>query len=758
MAKKQTNSSEKEERKVKYHDAFKPNIEQKSDAVKSQQYVKKKLPEKIELTQEQVWDLKRPKYVLYDTKEKPSSDTRTSAQRNADYWDPVKGASERNKSKMDNGKHPIQGLAKTVGTSALIATGALELPALATWGGLGARALVGGAQGLGYGMLGMSTGNPVDDFTYGAMGEVGIPVVGGLLKDAGVVYKSAPRLIKKEVKSIEELLNKSVQNARAFKPNENMVYRGIGEAGLEDAINSGVLRSPTQRPQYKGINKRTTTYWAEPEKFNVAVNQSVTGPKRKFGNSVIVEYPRNAGVFDIKGVKNSNGEWTFVDNLKTDNELPIDKAKFYREHWLKGYKEIKVPKKQFQSEIDWGKWNKEIPENKELMQEYKTIEQSSKADGSWMKNPDGSAFSGTPEQFVQQNSSNFKKAFPDGATNTFRGSVFHDPEFSRNTDIGFKSIFTGDENLAQAYSGGSYNENFKKYFNPNIPTSEELLLKNHRFKDLESAKLNPKYKGIIDELASSKDAGVYSLYSKNTTKKIDLGDVGGANWRYLPSRSKQYEYLNTTDDYAKYIDDNDLDQVIIKNVDDGVTGDVLIASHKPGNYLKSAIGNNGMFDMTNPNIYKGLIPVAGLYGLTQSKKQGGNMKYTHQFKLGGAAKILQTGGTSPNPWRKVSGSFNGVNYQGEVFSDKSKTNPSLGYVIYKDNNGKKFSRDLEGVITYDPKSTTQDSIAFQSILNNNGFNYGKGPATQSLDLLNSKMKEMKDDPWFKEKGQKNNNK
>ena len=50
MAKKQINSSKKEERKVKYHDAFKPNIEQKSDAVKSQQYVKKKLPEKIELT------------------------------------------------------------------------------------------------------------------------------------------------------------------------------------------------------------------------------------------------------------------------------------------------------------------------------------------------------------------------------------------------------------------------------------------------------------------------------------------------------------------------------------------------------------------------------------------------------------------------------------------------------------------------------------------------------------------------------------
>jgi hypothetical protein len=33
-----------------------------------------------------------------------------------------------------------------------------------------------------------------------------------------------------------------------------------------------------------------------------------------------------------------------------------------------------------------------------------------------------------------------------------------------------------------------------------------------------------------------------------------------------------------------------------------------------------ALGNNGMFDMTNPNIYKGLIPAAGLYGLSQQNK------------------------------------------------------------------------------------------------------------------------------------------
>ena len=65
----------------------------------------------------------------------------------------------------------------------------------------------------------------------------------------------------------------------------------------------------------------------------------------------------------------------------------------------------------FTSKIDWGKWNKEIPNNKALMEEYNAIEKLGKENGTWMKNPDGSIFRGEPEQWVQQQSSNFKAAF-----------------------------------------------------------------------------------------------------------------------------------------------------------------------------------------------------------------------------------------------------------------------------------------------------------------------------------------------------------
>jgi len=101
----------------------------------------------------------------------------------------------------------------------------------------------------------------------------------------------------------------------------------------------------------------------------------------------------------------------------------------------------------FKSEIDWGKWNKDIPKNKGLLDEYSEIEKLSKADGTWMKNADGSAFTlqdgslGTVEQFVQTNSKNFKKAYPNGFDVTYRGAGQHIPDGMRGQT---SSIYNND--------------------------------------------------------------------------------------------------------------------------------------------------------------------------------------------------------------------------------------------------------------------------------------------------------------------------
>lgn len=52
----------------------------------------------------------------------PSTDTRSSAERNKDYWHPIKGSWERFKTDWNSGRHPIQGLAKTFGTAILTAS------------------------------------------------------------------------------------------------------------------------------------------------------------------------------------------------------------------------------------------------------------------------------------------------------------------------------------------------------------------------------------------------------------------------------------------------------------------------------------------------------------------------------------------------------------------------------------------------------------------------------------------------------------
>lgn len=343
-----------------------------------------------------------------------------------------------------------------------------------------------------------------------------------------------------------------------------------------------------------------------------------------------------------------------VANLPTN--LIRKGVKSTGEHWLKGYKEIKVPKKQFQSEIDWGKWNSEIPANKPLMQEYHVIEQSTKANGTWMKNPDGSMFKGTPEQFVQQNSENFKKAFPQNAEITYRGIKNNTPDLLNN-----RAIFTADKRLAKTYTindeiltpfsnvddKGLY-EMYRKKSNNGIELdvrgshwkdlniSNKIMPRSYFKKQIGYQKNNLKYNNsrLSDHNLDVAEIPYLLNNKKHLENELKYFQDGLLNRKDMVNRkdvSNLKEYFNdsrniSTNDVAKYIEDKNLDYIKLKNVSDNLIGTETIVNHKPGNYLKSAVGNNGMFDMTNPNIYKGLIPAAGLYGLTQSKKQGGILK------------------------------------------------------------------------------------------------------------------------------------
>jgi hypothetical protein len=82
-----------------------------------------------------------------------------------------------------------------------------------------------------------------------------------------------------------------------------------------------------------------------------------------------------------------------------------------------------------------------------------------------------------------------------------------------------------------------------------------------------------------------------------------------------------------TDFVAEDLFNKNLDYIDINNVRDPRIGNIKIINPNKIN-VKSAIGNNGMFDMTNPNIYKALAPaITAQLAMNENQKlkEGGEM-------------------------------------------------------------------------------------------------------------------------------------
>lgn len=299
---------------------------------------------------------------------------------------------------------------------------------------------------------------------------------------------------------------------------------------------------------------------------------------------------------------------------------------------------------EFVSEIDWAKWNKEIPDNTPLIQEYNLIEQTTKANKTWMKNADGTPFSGTPEQFVQMNSSNFKNAFPEGYQSVYRGVSGEDIEKfgplgvnTNRTDIG-PGIFTGDQMVANSYNfpdyglrgkidGHTLNLAMKNSDNSlrleglgnwhadlnTIGASKQILKKNIDNLKREIKKLGKNPGDYNPNSASSKEARLESyenfynnydeivsnpVYKRLLEYKKEILEAGKKQGKAPGSNSF------STDDLAVFLEKQGLDNIQLRYVDDGMMGNTNISNQVSGNYLKSLKGNNGMFDMSNPDIYK----------------------------------------------------------------------------------------------------------------------------------------------------------
>ncbi len=302
---------------------------------------------------------------------------------------------------------------------------------------------------------------------------------------------------------------------------------------------------------------------------------------------------------------------------------------------------------------NWGKWNKSIPDNKELLEEYDIIEQATRANDTYMKNLDGSVFKGTPEQFIQSKSTNFKNAYPEGVGLTYRGTYAgHEPYKS----VG--SIFTADKKGAIHYGS------------------------DHVFKSIDDP-------GNLSLDGYKKGSGHFQFYYPPSKNVLNI-DAKGSGFRNLPTKTIEGfkipdapEYHNlynelripnqkirTTEDIARILEQSNIDYSNIKNVLDGTLLDEVIYNNQKGRFLKSTWGNDGMFDLTNKNPFQqkgGELPKAQL---------GKLLKYLtpSSSQVKSVAKEIPTLVDQPKDIKK----FDNVFYRNTpVLSNEMKVNKNL---------------------------------------------------------------------------------
>jgi len=239
----------------------------------------------------------------------------------------------------------------------------------------------------------------------------------------------------------------------------------------------------------------------------------------------------------------------------------------------------------FDSEIDWGNWNSEILDHETLLIEYSCIEKSTKENGTWMIGQDETPFKGTPEQFIQQQSSWFKKAFPNPLRNR-EGNIqtnyhvssrklvkdFFDEKMFKHGAFGV-GIYTSPRKIS--LNKGSDKELYQLYINSNNP--QNRLTPNDFYE------VRQEYWALQDKYFKAFRAG-NKLEEENFLEKLEANTDLYKNMIVEENKNKEGHLKAGFDSFSP---DFSREYIIPFS-----------------NFPKSTVGNVGFFDMANPNIFK----------------------------------------------------------------------------------------------------------------------------------------------------------
>ena len=221
----------------------------------------------------------------------------------------------------------------------------------------------------------------------------------------------------------------------------------------------------------------------------------------------------------------------------------------------------KNPNNPLLSEVDWRDWSKGGEINKEHLAEYAAIERAAKANGTWLKTRDGEPWQGDKRTWIQLMSKD--------------GEKFRHGDFPSNRDIWYNGVpnegtmlrdyptYTGDTWLADRYEAA-------------LPYSKTM-------------------EGQVFQIGIPKDIKIKG-FDAHGDKFSEVKLPNGTRMK----TDRIVDEVKATGGY---------DATYIKDVDETwgfkPNDDLILHSGTP---RKSLTGNNGNFDLSNPNIYKALIP------------------------------------------------------------------------------------------------------------------------------------------------------
>jgi hypothetical protein len=249
---------------------------------------------------------------------------------------------------------------------------------------------------------------------------------------------------------------------------------------------------------------------------------------------------------------------------------------------------------------------------------------------------------------------------------------------------------------------------------------------------LKYAKNNPESKVYELYINSNKPQNKTVIKDFYDFKKKDkeLRDLYSKTEDDILKKNIAQEHKKLGDDWGIKYSEDLKNQDLKKEFDYLRVGDNQVTPFS--NYPKSAIGNNGMFDMTNPNIYKSILPAAtGLGAASQlDKKQNGGLL---QYDNGGYTDLIKyDGATHDNS--PIDGIPIAANGQ-QLNSGFSNNIPPATKALVED--GEYYIKDKNYVITNNDKLKPTKDMSFLN---------PKKTFAKNLTTIKNKYKGRENDP------------